>query len=140
MRAYAVRASGGYNAERVPIEDLDLFLRITEAGQVSNLPEVLLHYRQHLESTNHRRFKEQESKKRACVAEAYIRRGMVLPADWTPPPRHQLTTEQELSQWAWIALKRGNIPAARHHAKSVLRLSPLAVSSWRLMFCALRGR
>ncbi len=140
MRTEAVRAAGGYRPERVPIEDLDLFLRLTETGQVANLPDVLLHYRQHLESTNHRRFAEQEAKKRACVAEAYAKRGAALPAGWAPPPRHRLTTEEELSQWGWIALKHHNLPAARRHARSVVRLSPLAVSSWRLMFCALRGR
>jgi glycosyltransferase involved in cell wall biosynthesis len=139
MRANAVRAAGGYRADRVPIEDLDLFLRLTETGQVANLPEVLLHYRQHLESINHRHFAEQEEKKRACVAEAYAHRGGVLPATWKPPPRHQLTMEQELSQWAWTALKHRRLPAARLHALSVLRLSPLSLSTWRLVYCTLRG-
>lgn len=140
MRAEAVRAAGGYRADRVPIEDLDLFLRLSEIGAIANLPEVLLHYRQHLESTNHKRFHEQEAKKRVCVADAYVRRGSSLPAGWSPPPRHQLTTEAELSQWAWTALKHHQLPAARHHALSVLRLSPLSLSSWKLVYCALRGR
>jgi GT2 family glycosyltransferase len=140
MRADAVRKAGGYRADRVPIEDLDLFLRLSEIGKVHNLPEVLLQYRQHLESTNHKRFDEQESKKRACVADAYARRGSKLPPDWAPPPRHQLTSVAEISQWAWTALKQRQLTAARHHARSVLRLSPLSLASWRLFYCTLRGR
>jgi glycosyltransferase involved in cell wall biosynthesis len=139
MRADAVRQTGGYRADRVPIEDLDLFLRLTEIGQAANLPQVLLHYRQHLESTNHKRFHEQEAKKRACVADAYQRRGQSLPSGWKPPPRHQLSTQAEISQWAWTALKHHHLPAARRHAWSVLRIRPLAVSSWRLIYCTLRG-
>jgi glycosyltransferase involved in cell wall biosynthesis len=139
MRADAVRRTGGYRADRVPIEDLDLFLRLCEIGQVANLPQVLLHYRQHLESTNHKRFHEQEAKKLACVADAYERRGASLPAGWKPPPRHQLSTQAEISQWAWTALKHHQLPAARRHAWSVMRIRPLAVSSWRLMYCTLRG-
>jgi glycosyltransferase involved in cell wall biosynthesis len=139
MRASAVKTAGGYRADRVPIEDLDLFLRLTEMGKAANLPEVLLHYRQHLESTNHTRFHEQESKKRACVADAYSRRGASLPAGWRPPPRHQLSTQAEISQWAWTALKHRHLPAARRHAWSVMRMNPLAISSWRLMYCSLRG-
>jgi glycosyltransferase involved in cell wall biosynthesis len=140
MRADAVRAVGGYRADRVPIEDLDLFLRLTETGQVANLPEILLHYRQHLQSTNHLRFAEQEAKKRACVAEAYAKRGAVIPADWAPPPRRRMTAVAELSQWAWIALRKKNITAARRHAIAVVKRAPTAVSSWRLLFCAMRGR
>jgi hypothetical protein len=140
MRVGAVRAAGGYRADRVPIEDLDLFLRLSEIGAIHNLPEVLLQYRQHLESTNHKRFHEQEAKKRVCVADAYTTRGSSLPAGWTPPPRHQLTSHQELSQWAWTALKHHKLYAARHHAWSVLRLSPMSISSWKLVYCAIRGR
>jgi glycosyltransferase involved in cell wall biosynthesis len=140
MRADAVRAIGGYRADRVPIEDLDLFLRLTETGQVANLAEPLLKYRQHLESTNHTRFSEQEEKKRACVAEAYAKRGASIPANWALPPRKQMTAAAELSQWAWIALRHKNISAARRHALSVMKLAPLALPSWRLMFCAMRGR
>ncbi len=140
MRAAAVRSVGGYRADRVPIEDLDLFLRLTEVGKAANLPDVLLHYRQHLDSTNHKRFQEQEGKKLACVSDAYARRGEHIPDGWAPPPRHQLTTQAELSQWAWTALKHHRVPAARKHALSVMMLKPMSLASWRLMYCALRGR
>jgi glycosyltransferase involved in cell wall biosynthesis len=140
MRTAAVRQIGGYRTDRVPIEDLDLFLRLGEIGTLANLPQTLLHYRQHLRSTNRTRFAEQEQKKRDCVADAYARRGGKLPDGWTPPPRQQLSLKTEMSQWAWTALKHRNIPAARRHALARLKLSPLSIDTWRLMFCALRGR
>jgi glycosyltransferase involved in cell wall biosynthesis len=140
MRAAAVRAAGGYRAERVPTEDLDLFLRMSEIGKVANLPDILLEYRQHHASANHTRVEEQNRNKRAILSEAYARRGLTLPSDWTPPKRDVLAAEKEISMWGWAALKQGNRRAARHHAMSLLRLTPFSIASWRLMFCALRGR
>jgi glycosyltransferase involved in cell wall biosynthesis len=139
MRAAAVRTAGGYKSERVPTEDLDLFLRMTEIGKAANLPDILLQYRQHHASANHTRVEEQNRNKRAILTEAYARRGLTLPSGWTPPKRDILPLEKELSMWGWLALKHGSRRAARHHAMSLLRLAPFSVGSWRLLFCALRG-
>jgi glycosyltransferase involved in cell wall biosynthesis len=141
MRTAAMRSAGGYRTEYVPIEDLDLFLRLLEpGGRAANLPDVLLHYRQHANSANRTRFAEQEEKKRACVADAYQRRGRPFPADWAPPPRRQLMPAEELRQWAWAAVNRRRAGVARRHAIRVLGMQPFARSSWKLMYCALRGR
>lgn len=139
MRAAVVRAAGGYRSERVPTEDLDLFLRMSEIGKVANLPDILLEYRQHHASANHTRVDEQNRNKRVILTEAYARRGLTLPEGWTPPKRDVLAAEKEISMWGWAALKQGNRRAARHHAMSLLRLAPFSSASWRLMFCALRG-
>jgi glycosyltransferase involved in cell wall biosynthesis len=140
MRTAAVRAVGGYQPSRVPTEDLDLFLRLVEQGRVANLPEVLLRYRQHLRSANHTRVAEQDRNKRAILTEAFARRGMTLPADWTPPKRKVISLEQELDMWGWVALRRGNKSVARKHGWQLLKRAPASAGSWRLMFCALRGR
>ncbi len=140
MRTAAVRSAGGYRAEFVPSEDLDLFLRLAQAGRIANLPEVLLHYRQHRNSANHTRSNEQDRTKRAILTQAYAQRGMSLPADWKPPRRQVMPLEREIDMWGWKALRHGNIAAARRHALSAVRLAPFSATSWRLMFCALRGR
>jgi glycosyltransferase involved in cell wall biosynthesis len=140
MRATAVRAAGGYRSDRVPTEDLDLFLRMSEIGKLANLPDILLEYRQHHASANHTRVEEQNRNKRVILTEAYARRGLTLPAGWTPPKRDVLAAEKEISMWGWAALKQGNRHAARHHAMSLLRHAPFSSASWRLVFCALRGR
>jgi glycosyltransferase involved in cell wall biosynthesis len=41
---------------------------------------------------------------------------------------------------AWQALKKAEVPEARKHAFETLRRAKLAAESWRLMYCALRGR
>jgi glycosyltransferase involved in cell wall biosynthesis len=139
MSLQHVRALGGYRTQLEPSEDLDLFLHLAERGRIANLPDVLLQYRQHPKSVNHTRFEEQNRTKRAIISEAYARRGMQLPPNWSPPRRNIMPRERELDMWAWVALKKGNVVAARKHAMSLVKLAPLSFSSWRLMFCAIRG-
>jgi hypothetical protein len=40
----------------------------------------------------------------------------------------------------WRALKSADVPQARTYARQTLRLAPLWPESWRLAYCALRGR
>jgi glycosyltransferase involved in cell wall biosynthesis len=141
MRTEAVRQVGGYRPQFVPSEDIDLFLRLLETGgRAANLPDVLLKYRQHPASANHTRFLEQEEKRRACIADAYERRGEPMPADWRMAPRREVPLVDLLSNWGWTAVKHHRRTAARRHAMAVLKIQPLKRSSWRLMYCALRGR
>ena len=139
MRREHLLAVGGYRAELEPSEDLDLFLRLSERGRLANLPEILLHYRQHAKSVNHTRFEEQNRTKRKIISEAYARRGLTLPSGWTPPRRSILPVDKEINMWAWLALRKGNVAAARKHALSLMRVAPFSFGSWRLMFCTLRG-
>ena len=46
-RRKAVLDLGGYRPDYPEAEDLDLFLRLAEVGQIVNLPEPLLKYRNH---------------------------------------------------------------------------------------------
>lgn len=47
MRRHAVQALGGYDPDTGHAEDVDLFLRLAELGELANLPDVLLDYRVH---------------------------------------------------------------------------------------------
>jgi glycosyltransferase involved in cell wall biosynthesis len=134
-----VMALGGYRPEMEPSEDLDLFLRLAEHGRIANLPQVLLHYRQHIKSVNHTRCDEQNEAARRIIIEAYNRRGTGPPPGWTPPERELFPVRKEINMWAWQALRSGHIAAARRHALSLLRIAPFSVGSWRLMYCAIRG-
>src|ERR1019366_81947 len=111
--ASALKTVGPYRVDRVPSEDLDLFLRLAEIGRVANLPEALLHYRPHPQIANHTRFEEQNALKRAILTEAHARRGIALPADWIPPRRSVLPLDEEINLWGWRALKSGHVSAAR---------------------------
>ena len=41
---------------------------------------------------------------------------------------------------AWQALRESDVSAARLHAKETLKRSKFDAESWRVMYCALRGR
>jgi glycosyltransferase involved in cell wall biosynthesis len=140
MRTDAVRRVGAYRDQYNTLEDLDLFLRLAEVGKLANLPEILLHYRQHFDSVTHKKFEQQRKLRQAIYDETYARRGErrgeIVEAP-PPPPRRR---HEQHSLWAWYALDAGNVKTARKHALATLRRAPYLLNSWRLMACALRGR
>jgi glycosyltransferase involved in cell wall biosynthesis len=140
IRRSALTRVGGKYVERYNgAEDIELFLRLAEVGRVENLDQVLLQYRKHPQSVNHRRYDEQFHLVNAIIAEARKRRG--LPADpeariakWTPEP-----IRTQLQRWAWNALKRRRPDVARTHAWRAVRSAPMNLSNWKLLACAVRG-
>ena len=139
MRRDALLKVGGYRKKYETAEDLDLFLRLAEVGKLANLPDYLLQYRQHYKSINHTKHDAQRQMKRGMMEEAYARRGVAMPENLvfnrtSPPPQYEQTC-----RWGWWALKHGNRYAARRHAVDAMRLAPLRLDSWRLLFSATRG-
>lgn len=139
MRRDAIEKVGVYRKEHEISEDLDLFLRLGEVGTLANLPDVLVQYRIHYSSINHQKHERQRAIKRSLMEEAYKRRGVALPETMefsrkVPAPQYEQTCV-----WGWGALKKGHRYAARMHAIDALKLHPMKVDSWRLLFCALRG-
>ena len=140
MRADALRQAGAYRGETWPYEDHDLFLRMAEVGRVDNLPEVLLHYRKHSASIS-----AQNSHKDQIVVKVIVdacrRRGLPVGLDVTATrsaiPKRRVDIERG---WAWQSLKARNIGTARRYALHTLWRRPLSVESWRLTYCAVRGR
>ncbi len=119
--------------------DLDLFLRLAEVGELANLREVLLHYRQHMGSIGHAKMKLQLQTCREMVRQAYERRGMTPKGSIGFEQIHQRTETEQHRKWAWWALKGGHAVSARKHARKALQKSPFSTASWRVMYCALRG-
>jgi len=140
MRRSAVLAVGGYRKRYDTLEDLDLFLRLAEHGKLANLPETLLHYRQHFGSTCFERTGTQNDIREAIYKDTHTRRGMTVnvPSEaYRAAPRSVLS---EARRWAWMALGEGHVATARKYARMILSRRPVSLDSWRLMFCALRGR
>jgi glycosyltransferase involved in cell wall biosynthesis len=54
--------------------------------------------------------------------------------------RRQQKQRRDQRQLGWDALLRRDVPAARRHALTCLRQSTLSLASWRLLYCAYRGR
>ena len=138
LRKSAVLKVGAYRNEYLWSEDLDLFLRLAEVGRLANLPDVLVKYRNHPGSTNHRRAKLQQELSRKCVIETYGRRGLPVPGDLNMMCPNGRPADRYLN-WAWAALRDRNLRGARRHALSALRVEPLRLHSWKATYCAFRG-
>jgi glycosyltransferase involved in cell wall biosynthesis len=140
MRTDAVRRVGGYREQFKTSQDLDLWLRLAEIGQLANLPDPLVQYRQHFESVAFNKADEQWRVKTEIVSDAYTRRGLKPPTEWPFSRRVPLSLVDQLKRWSWAALKSGNPKVARKHAMQVMKKQPFSLDSWRVMYCALRGR
>ena len=141
IRRGAFERVGGYS-DRYPrfCEDLDLFLRLAEVGRLANLPEKLLLYRIHPQSTTVRHHKELCELVPRAVREAYARRGVEMPADWHYEPWTPRPAAEQLMQWGWRALKDGKLPHARRFALQAWRSRPTSIDTLRLLACAALNR
>jgi glycosyltransferase involved in cell wall biosynthesis len=142
IRREAIVAVGGYRTKYEFLEDLDLFLRLAEVGRLASLKDVLLHYRLHTGSICHTRESDQDTIRPELEAEVYSRRGIARPkrADDGVEQRSLGGPGDRFKLWGWWALVGGNISTARKYARRALRASPLQSETWKLMFCAIRGR
>jgi glycosyltransferase involved in cell wall biosynthesis len=142
FRRQVVLDLGGYRPECYTSEDVDLFLRLAEVGQIVNLPEPLLKYREHFQKVGFRRIHEQVEAYRRSLIDAYQRRGRDLPAGILERCHRNANVEPlgVHRAWAWMALTGGNVATSRKHARRCLMRAPLSLSSWRLFYCAVRGR
>ena len=120
-------ALGGYRPDYPEAEDLDLFLRLAEVGQIVYLPEPLLKYREHRAKAGISRSKSQRSSV-IVILEAGRKRHNLGPV-----PEHvsrQASLSGDPSQiyqtWAWWALMSGHIATAQ--ARAYLRPPRTAVS------------
>lgn len=52
IRRSALEKAGAYRSQYDALADLDIYLRLSKVGELANLPDVHLHYRQHLKSSN----------------------------------------------------------------------------------------
>jgi glycosyltransferase involved in cell wall biosynthesis len=139
LRKEAITKIGGYRKEYLWSEDLDLFLRIAEVGRLANLPDLLIKYRSHAGSTNHRLPHVQFELSRKCIVETYQRRGLPVPADLDLMSPFENKPIDKYLQWAWAALREKNVRGARLNAWKAVREKPFFSQSWRAMYCALRG-
>jgi glycosyltransferase involved in cell wall biosynthesis len=141
MRTDAVRKVGGYVVEYCPNEDHDLFLKLGEIGRLENLPEVLVHYRKHDGSQSTQKVEQTITIISRIIIEACRRRGIPVPPEAAQPDRKPPAKKVDVQRsWAWNAMKHNNIATARKYALATLWRRPLSVDSWRLTYCAVRGR
>ncbi len=132
VRGQAVRAVGGYDPQFRCAQDLDLWLRLGEVGELANLPDLLLDYRVHTDSVSERRTHQQQANVRLACELAWQRRGLeghyAADHSW----RHQF-----LLQCGWHLFQQGYRHKAIAYGWRAVRAMPLNPAGWNLWRCAL---
>jgi glycosyltransferase involved in cell wall biosynthesis len=140
MRRAAVLAVGGYRPEFQPAEDLDLWLRLGEVGRLTNLPEVLMKYRQHERSFSEKHQRLQLERSAAAVLAACQRRGIpqreIVVAPWRPTGRR--SRMQTYIGYGRRGLERSDYRMALHYALRAVAQAPWEPGGWRLLARILR--
>jgi glycosyltransferase involved in cell wall biosynthesis len=142
MRRTAVHAVGGYHPEFEPAEDLDLWLRLGEVGQLTSLPEVLMKYRQHARSFSEQHQRRQLERSAAAVLDACRRRGLpqrdVAVSPWRPIDRR--TRMQNYLGYGRRGFDRGDYRMALHYGLQAVAQVPWHPGAWRLLSRILQRR
>lgn len=131
---------GGYQERHPLAQDLDLFLRMSEVGRLTNLAEPLLKYRDHLGKLGSTHSRLQGETVRRILYEAHERRGSTPPDSVSNLRFEPLNWAEKHHIWGWWALDAGHVATARLHALASLRLRPFSGAAWKLLACAIRGR
>lgn len=144
MRAHVVRQVGGYRDEFYTAEDLDLWLRLGEAGRLANLPDALLRYRLHSQSMSGRNLqKQQDAARRSCAA-AWERRGLTgrvfTAGDGWRPGKDARSRLKYALRFGWWAFGSGQRRTSMHYALRAVAAMPWSAEGWRLALCALLKR
>jgi glycosyltransferase involved in cell wall biosynthesis len=141
MRTDAVRSIGGYRAETYPSEDFDLWLRLSEIGELANLGETLLRYRRHRDAICVRERQRQIVMTSGLVDAARSRKGL------SPLPRRLRSADGSSAaatyhfDCARVALKSGKRLAALRHAGASILSEPLWMKPYAaIAACALPTR
>jgi len=131
MRTQAVRDVGAYTVGTDCAEDYDLFLRLAEIGKLATLPEVLLHYRQHLSSVGYKRNLEQRNAIRLALQNAYERRQITEPMRMLDEAVPNRNAAYAYRQWVEWSLRGGNVGTARRYAWKAIGVAPWSPRAWR---------
>lgn len=141
MRADAVQKVGGYDESFIVAQDLDLWLRLGEVGEMACVPEVLLLYRQHDGSVSEKKQKLQtDNMQRACEA-AWRRRGVQgqyqcrASAGWRSDGGRAARVKFAL-QYGWWAFNAGHRETARHYGWRAVATMPWRIDGWKLLACS----
>lgn len=142
IRRSALAAIGGYRQKYQWVEDLDLYLRLGEVGELANLPEILLHYRFQFESVNMTRRGQQAGIIFECLEETAARTGETVEKSenmlrWIERPPDRILQRQS---WARRALACGHWQTARVHSLRNVRQKPFVYDHWRVFLLSLLRR
>lgn len=135
VRRSAMLAVGGYDESMVGSSDLDLWLRLSEIGQLANLPDCVLRYRMHLHSLTYRKKSRQCQDAQAACERAWKRRG--IQGEFIREANDFMKQHDFLLRCGWGSFNRGERNMAIDCGLKAITVRPFDVDSWRLFVCAL---
>jgi glycosyltransferase involved in cell wall biosynthesis len=139
FRTQAALKAGGYDEQMIVAQDLDLWLRLGELGQMACLPQVLLRYRMHETSVSEKKQQEQVRNMRLACERAWQRRG--ISGQFLGEQGWRATGDRDSRhvyalKYGWWAFNSGQRRTALHYGLRAVRLRPLGADGWRLLACA----
>lgn len=137
-RLQPIRELGGYQCDLV--EDLDLWLRLGEKGELANLSEVVLQYRLHAASISERAGHKQRDAGRLVCEAAWRRRGItngVYEAGSAWRPQSKATRYQFMLRYGWWAWNSGERATAQVYGLKAVRSRPLGAEGWKLLLVSI---
>ncbi len=132
IRREALVSVGAYREDFEYAQDLDLWLRLCETGELANLGKILMQYRLHEQSITAKHLTRQAECAERAVRDAYQRRQLSIPTNFRMPVRKIVSRDHTLRRWAKLALRSGNLEVAKKHAWAAFSTSPLSLGNVRL--------
>ena len=111
-------------------------LRLLKLGELHNIPQVLLDYRQHFKSVNYSSNHEDRKKLHEKLMQEHCE------AAHKPLPElkravHEKTREEVYAQWANWALEDNFYKTFWIYTLTIISLNPFSFKNWRQSFCLL---
>lgn len=130
---------GGYDPDLYLAEDLDMWLRLGEVGQLANLRDTVLKYRLHSGSISEQYSLRQIDVARMACERAWRRRGISesfeVSSPWRPG-KDRDSQHEFLLRCGWWAFNSGERKTAMLYGVKALAKRPLDSMGWRLLICA----
>lgn len=141
IRAEAMAQVGGYDPAMRHCEDLDLWLRLGEVGELANLAEIVLRYRLSTSSVSALNWAEQRKNGLAACQAAWARRGITeghyeAGEPWRPDGTPDGNARFFL-KYGWWAFGSGERRTALHYALRAFRAKPTNRDAMKLALCAM---
>jgi GT2 family glycosyltransferase len=136
VRRDVLRDAGGYDARCYPSEDLDLWFRLAESGELANVGEALLQHRRHKAAIGVREREKMKAMALTICNEARSRRG--LPSRRGTPILGGTNAEAQYHfECARTALIAGPRLTAIRHAAATIAAEPERLYGYATLFaCA----
>jgi len=136
VRGDVLRAAGGYDARRYPSEDLDLWFRLADRGELANLGEALLQHRRHRTAIGVREREKMKAMALTICNEARVKRGLP-PRRGTPMLAGTNDDARYHFECARTALIAGSHLVAARHAAATIAAEPGGLYGYAtLLACA----